>query len=652
MVILGIHFGHDANICVLRDGVVRLHYIKERFNRVRHCVGIDYRDVETALRLAGLDVKDVDYCAVTSTQGIEYLFFEPDLLSFSVLDEAPGEIPAPLLTTLAGAGANWRQLPGRRGFYGSFHLESQRRCFAQYADRDLGSIAFHPSMESFAGLKQWQRRTLQDIATADHRPLLDDRVAKAFHLPIEVKLGKRRVFGALLSHHYAHAAYAFFQSPFASAAILTHDGGQPFTDYDSGMLYYGDGVRLYPLSPHYLPAGYFYDAVSTSLGLGDEFSAPGKMMGLAAYGAPRFFDQSFIGNWFDAPRPEIAKQPSAWWQDALRAAARRGYDMAALGIKERMTEAINADLAASGQRMFEETMLAGVQALARTLDLSECATDRLAMAGGSVLNCPFNSRVFNETAFREVFVPPAVDDSGLGIGSALALYHAILEQPRPAPPSDPTACAYFGGEYGEAEIEAALSAHAATIVVDRPDNPAELAARDLFEDRIIGWFEGRSEIGPRALGHRSILAHPAHEANWLRVNKVKRREAWRPFAPAVLAQATAGYFSAAPDPSPFMLFNARVVSDAIPAVKHVDGTARIQSVTAAAGCFFELIGHFERLSGLPLVMNTSFNGPGEPIVESPRDALDFFAGSDLDALYIQAYRIRHRLNADPPAGRS
>jgi carbamoyltransferase len=172
---------------------------------------------------------------------------------------------------------------------------------------------------------------------------------------------------------------------------------------------------------------------------------------------------------------------------------------------------------------------------------------------------------------------------------------------------------------------------------------AQDAAQDLADGRIIGWFEGRSEIGPRALGHRSILADARERAKWEQVNLVKGREFWRPFAPAVLASEAANWFTGLPLPSPYMLFTGTATSSKVPAITHADGTARIQTVDATSGDFFRLLESFFAITGVPIVMNTSFNGPGEPIVELPADALRFLISSKLDALYIGGMRVTRKM---------
>jgi carbamoyltransferase len=185
----------------------------------------------------------------------------------------------------------------------------------------------------------------------------------------------------------------------------------------------------------------------------------------------------------------------------------------------------------------------------------------------------------------------------------------------------------------------ALREYGDRMVFECPPRAAYAAAVDLAANKIVGWFEGRSELGPRALGHRSLLADARVGANWAEVNRIKGREAWRPFAPAVLEEDAEQWFSGCPFPSPYMLFTATVTSKALPAITHVDGSARIQTVNADRRAFFELLQEFKRLTGVSVVLNTSFNGPGEPIVETPEHALRFLVESELDVLYVEGWRV-------------
>ena len=242
--------------------------------------------------------------------------------------------------------------------------------------------------------------------------------------------------------------------------------------------------------------------------------------------------------------------------------------------------------------------------------------------------------------FEDVFIEPYCDDGGLAIGAALYVHHNVLDAPRTV--SAELVSPYVGPIYGDAEVEAALTGIDG--IVSAPEDAAAAAAEDIAADRVIAWFEGGSEAGPRALGHRSILANPGPAANWGRVNVIKGREAWRPFAPAVLQEDAAKWFRGAPSQSPYMLFTADVLSDQLPAITHVDGSARIQTVDKGAGRFRDVVAGVGRATGMPVVLNTSFNGPGEPIVETAAEARAFFEAAAIDCLYVEGRRV-----ARPPS---
>jgi carbamoyltransferase len=648
MIVLGLHFGHDAAVALVRDGEVIAFLEKERKNRVKHALGLDFSDVSDVLEEAGLSSRDVDSCAVTSTQDVEYYFFAPEQLSFILGGAAVREIPSPLWRQRYGEAETPGPIEGQRRLAQVYSQPGDHRYkhfFRQYGHYDLATLASAPSVEDFACHELWaDRKSLAEIGVCDYRPLLNDDFARSFHLPITLTLAGRRVPGALFSHHYAHAAYAFYESPYRRAAILSHDGGSARRGYRAGLFFHGDGERLYPLAPHRLAGGWTYHVVGRDIGFGS-IGGSGKLMGLSAYGRPACFDPTFVGNWPAGPRAGEAKHPDRWFAQMVDSARGQGYDMSALGDRARMTEAVNADLAASTQKLFEETMLCAVESLRQACEVAGLPAEGLVLSGGAALNCPANTRILASGIFDGLFVPPGCDDSGLAIGAAQALCHAVLGVPRGAPsqPSSHRAC--LGIRLCGEELDEVLRAHAEALIVEHPEDPVGEAARLLHGDRVIAWFEGRSEIGPRALGHRSILAHPGNVTNWCRVNRIKEREAWRPLAPSILVEACAEWCAGAPIPSPYMLFNAGMRRPDAPAVTHVDNSARIQTVAAHDGNYYRLLVEFHALSGLPLLLNTSFNGPAMPIIERPSEAVRFFLGSELDHLFIDGVKVSRR-----PAG--
>jgi carbamoyltransferase len=652
--ILGLHFGHDAAVCVLRDGQVAAYVLRERYSRHKHAISLEVANIQAALDDAGLRAEEIDYCALTSTQNIELII--DDSTRFGINFEThPGHTaPCSMAELMRVQGIDLGSLlicsllnifyePRLRDTH---HFRSYDPAFPEHRDRPRAAFANWGWIDQQIHSDLWPGLTLEALGRVDFSPVLaNDVVRHGFHFPVTVQLAGRAVPGYYVGHHAAHAASSFYQSGFAEAAILTHDGFGNGLDCLAGLFFWGEGRRIFPVTPHHLALGGLYEDVGVRLGLGD-VGAPGKLMGLAAYGQPRFFDREFVGNWYDWQAKGISSE--VWWAHCLRLASEMGYDLAPLGDSRRATSPINVDIAASTQKLLEESYLAAVEALHKILGRTGRRTHNLCLSGGTALNCPSNSRIFREGRFRHLFIEPGCDDSGLAIGAATFLHHNVLDQPRPAGSVPAPHTPYLGAEISASQIREALEAAAAQLEFTPCPDAATAAAEDLASDRIVGWFEGRSEIGPRALGHRSILADPRHGENWRRVNRIKGREEWRPFAPAVLESEADRWFLGMPNPSPSMLFTATVRSTAVPAITHHDGSARLQTVNASNGEFFRVIEQFFARTGVPMVLNTSFNGPGEPIVETPREALAFLVHSGLDVLYLGGFRVVRRAGAAGP----
>jgi carbamoyltransferase len=417
-------------------------------------------------------------------------------------------------------------------------------------------------------------------------------------------------------HHVAHAASAGLAAPFRDSAVLVADGRGEATSHLAGS--YRDhkltvlaGQRL----PHSL--GLMYEQLTEHLGFrrsSDEY----KVMALASYGEPRYIDllRRAVRTTGDGGfRIDLL----AW--DAMAKRRSKGSEM----LPE------HADLAASVQLRVEEVLLDLAEWLYR-----RTGQDRLTMAGGVALNCVANTRIAAESPFAEVWVQPAAGDAGTALGAALHVAAEMGEPAAPMPGAD------LGRSWTDDEIEARLGA--AKVSYERPSNVAETVAEALAADQIVAWFQGRSEYGPRALGRRSLLAHPGRKTNLARLNDVKGREQFRPVAPMVLADRAAAMFARGPLPSPYMLFVHDVRPewrDRIPAVVHVDGTARVQTVERAADPLLAaMLTDFESRTGLPVVINTSLNTAGRPMVDDPRDALECFGSAPVDLLAIGGCVLR------------
>ena len=422
-------------------------------------------------------------------------------------------------------------------------------------------------------------------------------------------------------HHVAHAASAGL-SVDGDSAVLVLDGRGEVASHLSGM--YRDG-RLEVFRSQELPhsLGLLYEDLTRHLGFlhsSDEY----KVMALASYGKPKFLDL---------------------FRELVRANDDGGFtvervDWAALAKARtadgEMTDA-HADLAASVQVRLEEVMLD----LARWTYHASGGMKTLTMAGGTALNCVANARIAAVGPYDRVWVQPAAGDSGTALGAALAVTRERVA---------PMTTAALGRGWSDAELETELKR--AALPYTRPDSIADEAARVLADNGIVAWYQGRSEYGPRALGHRSLLAHPGDQHTQTRMNDVKGREQFRPIAPMVRAERFAEIFEGV-YPSPYMLFVHKVRDawrDKIPAVVHVDGTARVQTVhTETEPLVAEMLAAFERRTGLPVVVNTSLNTAGRPMVDTPREAMELFGSAPVDLLAIGPFAV-HRAAAFADGG--
>lgn len=647
MIIMGLHFGHDASVTILRDGIITAHVLRERQVRRKHALGLTNNEIATALASAEVDSSKIDFCAVVSTQDIEIVsgLIKGFSISFDATQQHP--IPGLMPKLLAKTNTNVRSLLSAdlKKCLGPVHGENLtennrrwRKLFPEWESYLIGDISSVGWLDRYVWPDHWKiGRSIADIEQQDFRLLLEDDVlGQGNHFPININFDGHRIPGVFIDHHVCHAASTYYRSGYDRAGILTHDGGDA-TRGISGLFAYGEGNKIKVISPHHLFLGGLYRAVGFHLGF-DMIGAEGKLMGLAPYGKPRLFHSDFVGNCFDIQRLFKNKPLDAWMSHCLSIAKEKGY-REEIGDSSNILNRLSVDLAASTQRLFEETYLRAVQTLDLILIHAGRSVGRLCLSGGCALNCPSNKRLLNEGAFEEIFVEPNCDDGGLSTGASLYLYHHLLGHPILPAAVSANATAYQGPQIALQDLEDTLTEAAKIFIVESPRDIAEAAASDLAEDKVLAWFEGCSEVGPRALCHRSILANPRYTENWRRVNDIKGREPWRPLSPAVLDEDQEYWFRGAPSPSPYMLFTADVTTRELPAITHVDGSARLQSVGTNAGIAYQVLLRLKEKTGVAVVMNTSLNGPGEPIVETPHEALNFFRNSDVDVLYLEGRRI-------------
>ena len=587
MYILGISaFYHDSAAALVHEGRIVAAAQEERFTRIKHDPAFPKNAIDYCLREAGIAAKDLDHI----------VFYDKPFLKFERLLE----------TYLAFAPK------GLRSFRLSLPLWLEEKLF--------------------------------------QKSLLAKELKKAY--------GEQDWFGKLLftEHHLSHAASAFYPSPFEEAAVLTLDGVGEWATTSAAV---GKGNDLKIIKEIHFPhsLGLLYSAFTYYIGMKVN-SGEYKLMGLAPYGQP-VYKQKILDHLIDV------KEDGSFWLDQSYFDYCTGLTMTNKKFEElfgqpartpetQLTQ-FHMDIAASIQEVTEEVLLRLTRALAK-----ETGQKNLCLAGGVALNCVANGKILRDGAFENIWIQPAAGDAGGAPGAALAAWHLYKNQPRKLETNarDGMQGAYLGPAFSQEEIEERLRFVGAVFSVANDNELLDKTVADLIDERAIGWFQGRMEFGPRALGGRSILGDARSPRMQKTLNiRVKYRESFRPFAPSVLREDVAEWFQMDTD-SPYMLLVADVTEDkkrvmsaeeeklfgieklnvprsSIPAVTHVDYSARVQTVHNDTNPkYHALISRFKQQTGCPVLINTSFNVRGEPIVCTPEDAFRCFMGSDIETLVV------------------
>lgn len=585
MRVLGISaFYHDSAAALIEDGCIVAAAQEERFTRKKHDSSFPHHAIAYCLDAANVHLDVIDHVA----------FYDKPFLKFERL----------LKTYVAMA---------PRGFR-----------------------SFQKAMPLWLGEKLFQKRLLR-------------RELKQFSNKIE---GADKIL--FCEHHLSHAASAFFPSPYEDALVLTMDGVGEWATTSAAM---GSGNRLEIFQEIHFPhsLGLLYAAVTYYIGFKVN-SGEYKIMGLAPYGEPKY-RQLILDNLIDLKADGSFRLNMSYFDycTGLTMINKRFAELFGQPLRtaDQLLTQFHMDVAASIQAVLDEAVLRLTRNLAK-----RTGAKNLCLAGGVALNCVANGKVLRDAAFENIWIQPAAGDAGGAVGAALATTHIFRDQPRKINAVDGMAGSFLGPSFAQPEIERRLTATGAQFQVMTEEAMIEHTAQGLASHQVVGWFQGRMEFGPRSLGARSILGDPRSPAMQKDLNlKVKYRESFRPFAPAVLREDVQDWFELDSD-SPYMLIVAGVREDkrrkmtaqeqtlfgidklnvprsTIPAVTHVDYSARIQTVTANTNpMFHRLLTRFKELTGCPILVNTSFNVRGEPIVCTPEDAFRCFMGNELDTLIV------------------
>jgi carbamoyltransferase len=586
MNILGISaYYHDSAACLVVDGKIIAAAQEERFTRKKHDENFPVNAINYCLTAAGLSSQQIDYV----------VFYDKPFLKFERLFE----------TYLAFA--------------------------------PKGFKSFATSLPVWVKDKLFQKSVILD-ALKDHLDKTTDWSSKLL----------------FSEHHLSHAASAFFPSPFEEAAVLTMDG---VGEWATTSLAVGKGNTLNVTNEIHFPhsLGLLYSAMTYYTGFKVN-SGEYKVMGLAPYGEPKYANL-IKDHLIDIKEDGSFHLDMSYFNycTGLTMTSDRFNDL--FGAPPRKSESIlgqrEMDLAASIQAVTEEVVIKLAKGIKKSTGLNN-----LCLAGGVALNCVANGKLLRENVFDKIWIQPASGDAGGAVGAALAAYYLMLAQPRKVDKQDGMQGSYLGPEFGQADIEQRLSQAGAKFDVVSDTQLIEQTAQALADGLAVGWHQGRMEFGPRSLGARSIIADARSPTVQKQLNlKVKYRESFRPFAPSILREDVADWFEINTD-SPYMLLVADVKKEKqlamteaqkqlfgieklnvprseIPAVTHVDYSARIQTVSKDTNPkYHALISKFKEITGCPVLVNTSFNVRGEPIVCSPEDAFNCLMGTDIDFLVV------------------
>ena len=583
--ILGISaFYHDSAACLLKEGEIVAAAQEERFTRKKHDASFPKNAIKFVLEYSNINLSSVD----------KIVFFEKPFLKFERLLET----------------------------------------YVAFAPK--GFTSFCKAMPIWLREKLFQKNLLLNkLKEIDENYKSDENIFFS-------------------DHHLSHAASAFFPSPFEEAVVLTADG---VGEWATTTVAIGKKNTLEIKKEIHFPhsLGLLYSAFTYYTGFKVN-SGEYKLMGLAPYGAPIYED--LIKKLIDIKEDGTFRLDQKYFNYSTGLTMTNKKFDSLFGQnprdpkKDKITK-FHMDIAASIQKVTEEVMIKLAKSIRK-----EYAIKNLCLAGGVALNCVANGKILKEKIFDKIWIQPAAGDAGGSLGAALALWYLDLKKKRDVNPSDNMKGSYLGTEFSQEEIENELNMAGARFETVKYDEMIEKTSKLLSNQKAIGWFQGRMEFGPRALGSRSIIGDPRSEQMQKNLNlKVKYRESFRPFAPSILRENLNEWFNIDVD-SPYMLLVADVISEKkiemtqeqkklfgieklnikrseIPAVTHVDYSARIQTVSEKTNKpYYDLILNFDQRTGCPVIVNTSFNVRGEPIVNTPKDAFNCFMGTDLDFLVI------------------
>ena len=644
MKILSLNCGHDSTATIAENNNILSHVNGEKVNSTKHQYGIDKHTIQIALKIANVKESEIDFILITFTQQMPWIIWDDNYLSIDYFKDHSSEIITDniyhksknsiLLNKFFTVNPFIEEILSARDI--SFRKEWLNNSFCIYE-----------TLSPRLNCPNWlSPRSLVEVIK-DSANLIDQHSTSNIQFFSEAiaNLNGNKIKTYIIDHHTAHHFSNLHAFKPNNAIIISHDGG---TGIESGFISLIYGNEFTPILPHLLELGQLYDHVADRLKLG-KIGGAGKLMGLSSYGCedihqiPKKYykpsnSQDFRKN-FKSPIYEN-------YYSALKMHANKdkSYNKKSKhSLHKNLMPYSSQLIAATTQTYISNTFSSLCCKLYENIKSLNPKEFTLNLTGGFALNCPNNSIIHNQGLYKSVNIEPHCDDSGLTIG---AVFFFIKEILKVACKSNLTYLQSISALQGplpqsrsNKNLESLINLNKKLKITINENWEAD-AARAISENKIIAFFHTNSEIGPRALGARSILANPSYEMNWSKVNKIKSRETWRPFAPSCLRSKLDMYFTGGPSSSPFMLFNYtanQLCIDKYPAIVHVDNTSRVHT-NEVGDILFDFLKELEKL-GIDMVLNTSFNGPKTPILNYIEDALEMLINTDIDYLYVSNYRV-------------
>lgn len=634
-VVLGISLCENASATLLKNGKIISHILRERISGIKNHYGMDFSTVQLCLAEAKCDVREVSYCALTATPQWPALI--EDINQFYVTESVSNhpyfflsEINSPVISA-----------------------RYQNENLSRFIRNEMKPFVDFSSIRN----KEWELIKFSNFLTKNFCSN-DSTIAETglpgkesdllecpLFRPIMVALGEFKIPGFLVYHHLAYASSSYYSSSFFNSLIFTHDSS---SSKDSGLFFEGEGCSVKPLIAHNLECLRFYKYASQRCNLKCSDSAASKLMTLSSSG------KGFLNN-------ILPIGSSAAWEHTdfksdflydrmfnglIEKAPIKNIYPDQVSLKKTCFPNLIKEVACAVQQHTERTVITKLRGFKKVF--KDIANSNLCLSGPIALNCYLNSALWRLKIFQNIHISPCCDETGLSIGAAQYLYYSILGNTREKPlQSFNRQSVMLGRRHPQKEIFRTLKKFSSQISFKKEKAWTQSLANDLFKNYIVAVFYGRSEGCSRALGHRSILANPAIEENIKRMGLIKRKNKWAPYASIILQDYVSGWLEDGPKSSPFLHFVYKLKKDKkylVPGVLHIDGTTRAQIVSKEDQELYEILKRFQVLQGIPIVMKSSFNKAGNPIVESPQEAIRIFLDTSLDILYLSGYRIQKKVN--------